>query len=83
MKNFNLNRVSGGSRPSDTDNPEIFKPTTHDMNDADDDFGNTNDRQNTHEGVDDYDEEYDKKRKGMGSKARSSLVRKQYEFEGI
>uniref|UniRef100_A0A7S3NSS9 Uncharacterized protein n=1 Tax=Euplotes crassus TaxID=5936 RepID=A0A7S3NSS9_EUPCR len=86
LKNFNLNRISAGSRDSkssDMENPEIFKPTTLDMHD-DDNSDNDERRPSTNEGVDEYDGNYDQRHKKLNSNPqRNSLGSNKYEFEGI
>lgn len=88
LKNFNLNRISAGSRDSkssEVENPEIFKPTTLDMHHNDDENSDGEDRRpSTNEGVDEYDGDYGQRRKKLNSNPqRNSLGSNKYEFEGI
>ena len=85
MQNFNAQKLKefdfdNGSRPSDPEHPEIFMPSTKEVNGRE---SNSPKRSNeTHEGVDDYDEENENHSSGNGKVKRSSLTEK-YDFGGI
>lgn len=86
LKNFNLNRISAGSkssRESNPDNSEVFKPTSHEMNNDDDRTDNGVEREMT-DGVDDYDNTSMQNRKGISiNPKRSSFGGKEHQFEAV
>ena len=81
LNGFNLQH---DSRPSDPENPDIFRPTFGNFRENDHSYEHEDKSRNfTHEGVDEYDDETHGGRSMVNGKLKRTSLAEKYDFEGI